>query len=384
VNKISAEAFRALSNSARTTPICPNICRLIWNPQAIHCGEQNLYFPYLRLFLGPDTKLFEMDVCNLDIAGLSGLQALPHHYPHLIDIILYCENTFRASDKVVDIVSASLGEYRLLESFTCWTSPTLSHRGILGLASIPTLKTLNTEIPDLMDYHEGFQSALKGPGFPSLQHLNFGTKNLSTCTFLISIMPFGCQLGVIEVDSDADRSPALGQFFQTVNMRCSHLTLTSLSIRYRGTTAHLDGVVHEDIFRPLLVFTNMAEVQISTCHAFSLGNEIIRDISVSWPQLRSLRIGTSQGWARHSRITLAGLIPLLSLPQLNNLGIVIDASIVDHTLDMPLAGVCNTKICHLDLGDSVIQSAPLVAAFMSDVLPNLRLIDSWKDVMTEE
>jgi hypothetical protein len=75
----------------------------------------------------------------------------------------------------------------------------------------------------------------------------------------------------------------------------------------------------------------------------------------------------------YSQITLAGLIPLSSLPDLEKLSIVLNASAV---LDIPPTEVSNTRISSLDFGDSIIQNDHAVAAFLSDVLPNVRTIYS--------
>jgi len=44
---------------------------------------------------------------------------------------------------------------------------------------------------------------------------------------------------------------------------------------------------------------------------------------------------------------------------------------------MPPTRVSNTKIFNLHLADSVIRNEHSVAAFLSDILPNVRVINSW-------
>jgi hypothetical protein len=206
---------------------------------------------------------------------------------------------------------------------------------------------------------------------------------------LIKIIPLYLELDsiIVQIEDDHDHNheaSLVGDFLQRLNARCSHTALTVLELddsRRWPTHFSDEYVISDDMFRPLLAFTNMAELTIYTPHAFGLGNEILRDIAASWIQLRSLRLGTLRGWAGRSRITLAGLIPLLSLPKLERLNIVINASTVDYTLDMPPTGLSNTKITQLFLADSVIQNAHSVAAFLSDVLPNVRQIHSWNETV---
>jgi hypothetical protein len=153
------------------------------------------------------------------------------------------------------------------------------------------------------------------------------------------------------------------------------MTLTKLVVE----VLHEDdlGDIGEVVFGPLLAFPNIAHIEINTRHVFRLGNGLLRDIANSWIQLQSLRIGSPLSRAGKSQITLAGLIPLLSLTKLKALSIVVDAPVVDYTLDMPPIGVANTEISVLSLGNSLVGGPSEVAALVSDVLPNVRKIISW-------
>jgi hypothetical protein len=171
---------------------------------------------------------------------------------------------------------------------------------------------------------------------------------------------------------------AMDYIFQAINTCCSHLMLTTLVIKESDMSTQLPvgWTIKEDMLRPLLVFTNITKIHILTTHPFDLGNKMVRDMATAWPRLQSIQLSEA-GWAGQSRVTLAGIIPLISIPTLRDLGIVINASTVEHTLDMPLVGVSNTNIRYLFLGDSLIKDAHLVAAFLSEVLPKVQIIESW-------
>ena len=162
------------------------------------------------------------------------------------------------------------------------------------------------------------------------------------------------------------------------------MTLTKLLIicdsrRWPAPPFADQHVIDEATFQPLLGFSNMRQITINIPRPFRLGNEILRDIATCWTQLQSLVIGSPGGWGGYSQITLTGLISLLSLSKLDVLRIVVDASSVNHTVDMPKIGVPNTKLSILHLGDSVIHNAPSIAVCLSDVLLNVREIRSWGD-----
>ncbi|KAF9465372.1 hypothetical protein BDZ94DRAFT_1149054, partial [Collybia nuda] len=98
-----------------------------------------------------------------------------------------------------------------------------------------------------------------------------------------------------------------------------------------------------------------------------------------WSQLEDLTLGIKGPWIRPSRVTLKGLIPLLAqCPLLKTLGIVIDATVDDDTLQTrPGRGIYNTKITSLEVGSSRIQNPVNVAAFLSDILPCITNIKVW-------
>jgi hypothetical protein len=68
-------------------------------------------------------------------------------------------------------------------------------------------------------------------------------------------------------------------------------------------------------------------------------------------------------------------------PDLTSLTIVIDATVVDHVLDMPIS---NTRLDVLHLGDSLIEDPTPVAAFMFSIFPYLTSIYSWDFIVADD
>ena len=84
----------------------------------------------------------------------------------------------------------------------------------------------------------------------------------------------------------------------------------------------------------------------------------------------------SHKWGGQSNITLASLALLAQhCLNLTSLAIVIDTTVVDHVLDIP---VSNTKLDFLYLGDSIIDNPTSVAAYLSAIFPYLTSIHSWE------
>jgi hypothetical protein len=380
IPETSANVFRALSCSKPTLagPLCPNLHTLNWSNLLFEPDDHvNEIFEYLRLFLGPNVRHLEFTLNDADFTRMSIILSLPCDYPGLtaLEINNYVDN----DDKQYagGVVSDAVCQWNQLEFFS-W-SGYLSHRALVHLAGLTKLQTMIVYIPDLSiaDWQMHFPT-LQAPGFCALR------KAVITCDQILSYASLIDIISPRQLDSinltvhSPPEAAAVGHLFQTLNARCSHTTLTQFTVQnYHHSHTHPFDPIDEEMFRPLLAFPNMAEVLINIPLACRLGNSVLRDISTSWPRLRSLRINTRGGWGGQSQITLAGLIPLLSLPRLEELSIVINATVVDHTLNMPPTGVFNTKICDLNLADSVIQNEHAVAAFLSDILPNVRQINSW-------
>jgi hypothetical protein len=78
-----------------------------------------------------------------------------------------------------------------------------------------------------------------------------------------------------------------------------------------------------------------------------------------------------------SRVTLVGLIQLVvQFPQLSSLGVVVDATDLDHSLETrPGRGIFNPKTMSLQVGSSPIRNAANAAAFLLAILPNVLQLD---------
>ena len=377
--QISAEVFRALSWSrpVPAAPLCPNLHTLDWSGLLDGTDEEEEIFGYLHLFLGPSVRHLEFNLYNADFTRMSIILSLPRNYPGLTSVEI---NDYSDNDDKQDgcgTISDAVCQWNQLELFS-W-SGCLSHRALIHLAGFTKLQTMMVSIPDVSIINwQAHLSTLQAPGFCALRKAVITCDQILSCASLIDITsPRQLDSFTLTVRNPPEAA-AVWRLFQTLGTRCSHTTLTKITVhnsRYIHTQPF--NPINEEMFRPLLAFSNMAVVNISFPLAFRLGNGVLRDISTSWPRLRALHINTMSGWGGQSQITLAGLIPLLSLPQLEELSIVINASVVDHTLDMPPTGVSNTKIRYLNLADSVIENEHSVAAFLSDVLPNVRQIRSW-------
>lgn len=368
---VSTEVFRALSHSkpVHIVNMCPNICTLDWNGVVPDVHGNNHNFLYIRLFLGPKTKKLVWSMDGADMACLSILRSLPRDCPRLTGIDFECIDAqpHLSADAVADAVC----DWHWLESFR-WTD-TFSNHGLIHLANLPNLQQIDIYVAEL---NSGWQAHLltsHQPAFRSLCKVQIRSEHISSCTSLINLMSPSAPLTSITVHiMQHDEVSVVADFIQVLTAHCSHLVLTTLCIAAAPETSTNQGVIDEDLLRPLLTFPNMQDVEIHPI-AHNIGNGILEDIAASWPQLHVLVLGTLAG---PSQITLSGIRPLSSLSNLEKLSIVINAPDIDYTL-MPLGSVSNSKLSHLSLGDARIENPYPVAAFLSDIFPKVRTISSW-------
>jgi hypothetical protein len=195
-----------------------------------------------------------------------------------------------------------------------------------------------------------------------------------------------CELDTINIRNvtTVNEAPVMERLFRALSARCSHHSLRKIHITMVTKSllaVHVSDsfTIDADMMRPLLSFVNLQEMIICTCHNFELGNDFLDEVTKAWPKLHTLRLGC-YGWGGRSSITLAGFIPLIQrCPDLTYLGLVVDATVVDHSLNIP---VSSTKITTLYLGDSKIEDSASVAAYLSGLFPNLTSIYSWESVIS--
>jgi len=223
------------------------------------------------------------------------------------------------------------------------------------------------------------------PAFVALRELSVSCPSVSSCSALLNAISWH-QLESVDVNVTGipDNAALMKMFFHVLSTQCSSTSLKRITIMMFTSMPNnsLDRyIVDEDILSPLLPFQNLTALEIYSCHAFRISNNTLHRMAMSWGRLRTLELG-SYGWAGQSKVTLAGLVPLVQYcAELVDLGIVVDATTVDPPLYIPKA---NIKVEHLRLGDSVIHDPAAVAAYLSALFPKLHSVCSWFGVTARQ
>lgn len=126
-----------------------------------------------------------------------------------------------------------------------------------------------------------------------------------------------------------------------------------------------------DSLRPLTCFKYLRKLMLLTFNQIFLDDEELAGLACSWPLLEVLRLSCNHGCYGRP-ITLGGLLSLLTLcARLCDLSLSVDARQVPKETSVD---VCNTMVTFIQLPDSPIRDAGLVADFFRRHLPSMTSI----------
>lgn len=340
--------------------LCPRVRSLDWDMMAMRHSE-TLYMP---LFMGLDTIKITFSLKGMGASHLSVLQSIPRDFPMLQHIVILDDvDDKRFGDALSEFLSNNKELHTLL-------SGTLPPRVVQHLVDLPNLHFVAMRITRCFPSSQSL-------GFAQLGKLCLHSTSISTTTSLFNMMASPLRQFILHMTDTVIRSSELTNLFQAMCVHCSHPTLEHVHFDMAQAESELGLFFDESILKPLLSFVNLQAVKLYSPRPFQIGNEMIREISAAWPQLRLLTVNSTDP-VNSSQITPAGLIPLLCLTHLRSLSIIVNASIVDYTLQ-PSPGACtiNTALTHLELQNSTVENSASVAAFLSAFLPRLNKITSW-------
>lgn len=342
----------------------PNIRTLDWCMALFNTTNDEI-FAYLPLFMGPNTKRLSIFSRGLSFSSFSLLKSLPRAFPGITHF------TFNFP-LVGDIMSISHIDYAQWGLQSLRTSEVLPRHVIMGLSNT-SLRALTAMIGG-SDWDNLSETAELG-GFACMEELCITSISMKACTSLMGIMAMS-PLSTLDVTIIEIAIPQSSNFAKFIRVISTHGSLTTLRFKHRSGMVARSLVVNEHTLTPLLLLNNLVYVHINVA-AIGFGNRMVRKMANAWPKLVSLDL-CEGGWAGESQITLAGLLPLIKLPALRELSIPINASVVDYTLGALPVDTPSTNLLQLRLHDSIIEDPFAVAAFLSDLFPNLITINAWE------
>ena len=362
--QLKIEAIRAISLAVEA-PLMPNLQSLSW------CVEDDAHFPYITLFLGAP-QLTRIDI---NFHGTPSRLSLAPKLKALHHRIKNANLTYGTSLTEIEAASALVCSWNSLTTLTCGP---LTAEALVHLSSLPALHSLNIYLPAIE--LSGIAFPIPFP-FPTLQLLTVQLPNprvLMPCTMLLNQMaPISLKRLIISLPTEFV-SADLEELFECLrkNMRQLQELVIQKHTSWELHTARL--TIKNDMLRQLFSLTKLVKISLTPNCSFDLDDMTLSQMAPSWPSLKELNLGAVQGWRRRSQLRLKSLlIILVHCPDLQELGIVVDAGADLNSMGKP-GGFSHNTLRVLHMGDSRVTSAALVAAFLSDIVPCVTVINAWQ------
>ncbi|KAG1863547.1 hypothetical protein DFJ58DRAFT_724964 [Suillus subalutaceus] len=133
-------------------------------------------------------------------------------------------------------------------------------------------------------------------------------------------------------------------------------------------------IITFDILNTLFSLRHLEALRLDTTCTFSLNDKELAQLAGTWLKLRTLELGTENGWRQPSKITLQGFAKLLRrCPVLSVVGLAMNAWAPDIDHRRPGGGTRRNGLEILRVADSKVTGPLSVAAFLSDIVPNAEI-----------
>ncbi|KAF9465369.1 hypothetical protein BDZ94DRAFT_1320423 [Collybia nuda] len=364
-SRLNYDEYQALDTAAKPEVLLPNLRKLTW------LERRDQFFPFIRLFLGPNLQELVLGIDGSPLIRLPLLSTLPSRFPMLTHLEL--EGTPRPSIAPLNAshirtVSTALCGWSHLQSLSIgW----ITAKALVHIATLPALQKLMLRNNSLR-LPSGFPFSGEALAFPSLQDLCINCKYLTFCTPLIQSMS-NQQLKSISIRTGEISCSSARKFFIALEEHCAHDTLRELMVSpicsWEGENS--DPILLEDI-KPLFAFPYLTKVKLASPTPLGLRDQDMEVLASAWRHLHTLSLDNSPRPGRTPILTLQALIPLARYcKNLASLTILIDARILPPRERRREITDGSTKSIWIHVMDSPVNNAKSVAVVLTRIFPNI-------------
>ncbi|KAI0078021.1 hypothetical protein K474DRAFT_1661062 [Panus rudis PR-1116 ss-1] len=359
----------------------PNVQYLEWD-YPFNSSPEEFSINNLPMFFSPSlTQLFIENASESDDQSPLFLSELPTTCPRLTKLKL--SEDWLPTPELKDDITKLFREHHTLRAV--WVCEELlnaeSWQAIVNHPSIDSLHIsfafpdeVNTDTLDWISESHTFSNlrTLAIEGRTLHESLNF---------FKNKQFPEVCALEVMYQDPPTEMG--LEKFFNVIAESFSHTTLSNIHIISPRNSGLVGANVQGVTFRPLFVFRELLEARfLDQNWMLSLDDAAFDAIAQAWPKVRYLHFAQTYRSMQNGLIK-ATIQSLLSIakhcPFIQSLSIPFDASSAPKSrFDrdvVPREGTQSDSLAILFARYCPIANAQDVASFLSDIFPNLRLIE---------
>ncbi|KAH7922679.1 hypothetical protein BV22DRAFT_1197245 [Leucogyrophana mollusca] len=353
---IDYEAMFAISGfcvGSRSLTLCSGLRELTWD-------ESRLGFsPFLEIFLAPS-------LTSLRLRG---------HWPRSFgDFLLHAKcpslKIFDGSGMVISTTfSTAICHWQQLEHLH---TRVLTNQAMHHLASLPSLRHLAIDLdPHIFQY-----STVRFPA--TLESFRLHSVAIPVSAMFLEHLQLSPRQVEIISDLQAPAITMQNLFTALVShLAPEYLQTLAFSSYQRKVTGHAPPYIFSfQTIAPLLSFSRLQHLELDTFCTSYIDDDALGHMASSWPRLEILRLGVTYIYdaagAMLPKATPRGLgLVLQRCPNLHDLGLAFDATLVEDSSSMHLGNICNRRIARLHVGNSPLNDPRAVAAFLSSVMPSL-------------
>ncbi|KIJ63281.1 hypothetical protein HYDPIDRAFT_113249 [Hydnomerulius pinastri MD-312] len=361
-SRIDNSFVLAVSGSP-TLPLLPNLKEMLW------FDGSEMLSQLLCFLLGPSLQILSL---HEDQPTQLARQAV------IASLGQFCPSLRRLTMKSTELSANNCRAICGLKHLTYLTVGSINNRLALEYtSSLQSLVELEVLVAETTLPNRPFQSVITFT--QNLRSLRINALTFSSACSLFSDTSFSLEELTIEVQKLGSTSLDVCLF---TALRSFTATLTKCQIRMMttiGTTDPNDTCFSFSLagLASLLSCRKLQELKFYGLCRSVINDSDMERMAKSWPELTVLHFGVDHAWRDPPKLTLSGLCSLLEhCPLLSRLEVAFIAQVSEpFTSIPPKKHMVNERITYLYVGTSPIEEPLKVAAFLSAILPNLKLFE---------
>ncbi|CAL1712136.1 unnamed protein product [Somion occarium] len=340
--------------------------------------------PFVTRFFGP--KLEQVNFIGrgdmeLDLPIMDHLLSCPL----LTTVSLCCRSRPVVTLPIRDLLTTSFR----LRYFFCKTPLDSVH--VQALAALPSLQVVDIHLSDTAELPP-LLLAQCDHAFPALRSLTLHVRDVVEATRFIELSPLPrlTDLSLAIRDQSFPSSPTLIQTLGEVMARqFSTTTYETFEISSQCPMRlpwDASKAIQPFMLQPFLKFQAMSSFKLDAQWCYDLDDAFMDVVASAWRQLHSLRLDPNGSWPSHRvcKLTITGLLPLVQrCPCISDIEGHFEGRVPEMSdTDRPGNGYEAQDVMSINVGDAEVPNTRAVAAFLSDVFPQLDFIFCWEDEET--
>ena len=378
-HELSPSVFSAIESSLDLghfdRPLLQNLRELSFRQ-----GFDEVSLRDIRAFLGPSLKTLRLTISGPPKGLGTFTKALKARCPAIEHLYI---SDYERSERVNSVVTGLLCSLSSLRTIS-WNHVACDSQTLKSLSFLPFLETLDVRLPERLTQRGFLDASSNTLPFSAMRHLRISVASIADAGEFLQVT--SSSPGVKSLDITFDHivpHPEQLHAVFTVMQRGSFCnTLTTFELRdhvERNEDLPPLHTLDAHTLSPLLQCRNLENItiRISYAHA-AIDNALLKEIALAWPYLRRISLDSyHQARLWRSRANLQGLSYLAQhCHSLQSVRLQFDVSLPTTAMH-PDGGIRCESLTQLEVSHSHVSDPLVVATFLADVFPNLRLHHSY-------